>query len=102
MEQLTLTLPTNYVRKMQTLINIFGNDNLFVDKFFEYHINRLKREIARMQLALNKYEKKYDMSSEQFYKKIEAEELGDDKDFVMWSGIYELLLDSKKQLSLLI
>ncbi len=102
MEQLTLTIPTNYVGKMQTLIDIFGNNDLFIDKFFEYHINRLKREIARMQYALNKYETKYNMTSELFYKKIEAGELGDDKDFVMWSGIYELFLDSKKQLSQLV
>jgi len=102
MEQLTLTLPTNNVGKMQTLINIFGNNDLFVDNFFEYHLNRLKREIARMQYTLIKYETKYNMTSELFYKKIENGELGDDKDFVMWSGIYELLLDSKKQLSQLI
>ena len=99
MEQLTLNIPTNNKGKIQNLINIFGSNDLFVDNFLEYHINRLKREIARMQFALNKYETKYNLTSELFYKKIEAGELGDDKDFVMWSGIYELLSESKKQLS---
>ncbi|MBI4649176.1 MAG: hypothetical protein HY738_21930 [Bacteroidia bacterium] len=102
MEQLTLKLQPKYVGKMQTLINVFGDSDLFVDKFFDYHINRLKREIARMQFAINKYEIKYNMKSDIFYQKIETGELGDDKDFVMWSGIYELLLDSKKQLSQLL
>lgn len=102
MEQLTLTLQPNYLGKMKTLINVFGNNDLLVDKFFDYHINRLKREIIRMQYALNKYETKYNMQSDVFYQKIENGELGDDKDFVMWSGIYELLLDSKKQLSQLL
>lgn len=74
MEQLTLKLQPNY-------------------------ISRLEREIARMQFAISKYEIKYNMTSDVFYQKIENGELGDDKDFVMWSGIYELLSDSKRQLS---
>jgi len=102
MDQLTLKLKPKYIGKMQTLINVFGNNDLLVDKFFEYHINRLKREIGRMQLALSKYEVKYNMTSDVFYQKIENGELGDDKDFVMWSGIYELLVESKKQLAQLV
>jgi len=102
MEQLTLTLQPTYMGKMQTLINVFGNNNLLIDNFFDYHTNRLKREIGRMQFALQKYEIKYNMTSKEFYRKLENGEVGDDRDFVMWSGIYELLLDSKKQLSQLI
>jgi len=102
MEQLIINLQPQYVGKFQTLINAFGDENIFIDNFLEYHINRLKREIARMQFAISKYEIKYNMTSEIFYKKLESGELGDDKDFVMWSGIYELMKDSKKQLSQLI
>ncbi len=57
-------------------------------------------EIERMQFALQKYETKYNMTSKEFYRKLENGEVGDDRDFVMWSGIYELLLDSKKQLEI--
>jgi len=102
MQQFIINLQPQYVGKFQTLINAFGNENIFIDNFLEYHINRLKREIARMQYAIQKYEIKYNMTSENFYNKLEKGELGDDKDFVMWSGIYELMLDSKKQLSQLI
>lgn len=94
-----MTLQANHVEKMQTLLKVMGNNDLFVDNFFDFHLNRLKREILRMQNALTKYEIKYQMKSDEFYKRIENGELGDDKDFVMWSGIYELLLDSKKQLA---
>jgi len=102
MEQLIINLQPQYVGKFQILINAFGDENIFIDNFLEYHVNRLKREIARMQFAISKYEIKYNMTSEIFYKKLENGELGDDKDFVMWSGIYELMKDSKKQLSQLI
>ncbi len=83
---------------MQTLLNTFGNNNLFVDRFMDYHVARLKREIKRMQATLNKYEKKYDIKSDKFHQKLENGELGDDRDFVMWSGIYELMLDSQNKL----
>ena len=102
MGEFVLKLNKPYVGKMQKLLKVIGNNDLFVDKFWEYHINRLKREIVRMQLSLEKYEEKYQMRSDDFYQRMENGELGDDRDFVMWSGIYELLLDSKKQLSQLL
>jgi len=102
MEQLTINLQPQYIGKFQTIIKAFGSENLFIDNFLRYHVIRLKREISRMQFALNKYEVKYNMTSEIFYNKLENGDLGDDRDFVMWSGIYELLIDSKNQLSLLI
>jgi len=37
MERLKLTLKHSYVGKMQTLINVFGNNNLLIDNFFDYH-----------------------------------------------------------------
>ena len=49
-----------------------------------------------------KFEEKHNMKSTEFYKKFENGELGDSKDFVIWSGIYELQLDSKQKLSKLI
>jgi len=86
---------------MQSLIKILG-ENLFVDKFINYHINRLKREIARMQIKLEKYEEKYEMRSSQFYEQFDNGELGDAKDYMLWAGIYEFQMDSKKQLIQLI
>ncbi len=102
METITLALNHTKVNKMQTLLNVIGNNDLFVDSYFDYHTNRLKREIAQMKSALEKYEIKYQMQSAEFYTLMEKGELGDDKDFVIWSGIYEFLLDSKKQLTQLI
>ena len=102
MEEIVLKVHKPYVGKIQNLLKVIGSNDLFVDKFCEYHINRLKREIVRMELSLEKYEKKYGMETDDFYKRFENGELGDDRDFVMWSGIYELLLDSKKQLAQLL
>ena len=101
MEQVVLNLQKPYAGRMQTLMKVLGND-LMIDNFLDYHINRLKREIARMQYAMNKFETKYQLSSDEFYTRLENGEFGDDKDFVQWSGIYELQLDSKQKLAQLV
>lgn len=48
---------------------------------------------------LEKFELKYNMSSEQFYNKFEAGELGDDGDFFEWSSIYENALLFNKRIA---
>ncbi|OQX96389.1 MAG: hypothetical protein B6I24_11475 [Bacteroidetes bacterium 4572_128] len=79
----------------KVLIKILG-DNLFADKFLDYHINRLKQEIANMQYKLDKFEEKYQMKTDKFYEQFDNGELGDFKDYMLWSGIYEFQLDSKQ------
>ncbi len=99
MEQVVLTLQKPSAIKMNSFLKVMGSNDLFVDNFIDFHINRLKREINRMEIAVSKYEAKYQMNSIFFYQHIQNGDLGDDKDFVMWAGIYEMLLDSKKQLA---
>lgn len=72
---------------------------MLFDKFIEYHINRIKREISRMQFDLEKYEKKYNMKTDEFYLRFEKGELGDENDYMLWAGIYELQMDSKNKLA---
>lgn len=99
MRQVTLELNNYIADKFDKYIKLFGSNELMFDKFIDYHINRLKREISRMQASLDKYEKKYNMKTEQFYKQFDKGEIGDDKDYMLWAGIYEMQLDSKQKLA---
>jgi hypothetical protein len=38
------------------------------------------------------------MSSKDFYQKFKASEFGDDEDFIIWAGIYEMLGQNQKRL----
>lgn len=98
MAQIVLELQPQIADKFNTYIKLFGNKELMFDRFIDYHISRLKREIARMQSVLNKYEIKYNMKSEEFYKFFDRGKFGDKKDYMLWAGIYELQLDSKQKL----
>jgi hypothetical protein len=48
-------------------------------------------ELTRM---LDEYERKYNFSTIEFFRRFLAGELGDDDDLMMWAGIYYLYLTS--------
>jgi hypothetical protein len=48
------------------------------------------------------FEEKYSMSSEEFYQKFEQGVMGDNEDYIVWSGIYEMFYENEKKLSELI
>lgn len=99
MQTIKIELNPELAKRFETYIQLFGSEELLFDKFLEYHINRIKREISRMQHELDKYESKYNLKTDDFYKRFENGEFGDENDYLMWAGIYELQLDSKNKLS---
>jgi hypothetical protein len=90
MSQITIDVNQQVADKFNNLVKLFGNKDLLFENFIEYHINKLKREIAGMQEDIDKYEKQYKMESSVFFEQFEKGELGDGKDFMIWSGIYEM------------
>jgi len=102
MQTITVELQPKLANRFNTYVQLFGSKELLFDKFFDYHINRIKREISRMQIELDKYEKKHNLKTNDFYKKFETGEFGDESDYMIWAGIYELQLDSKNKLNKLL
>ncbi len=102
MQTVTFELQADIANRMEKYLQLFGNKEIMFDKFIDYHINRIKREIALMQIDLRSYEKKFNLPSDEFYVQFENGELGDDKDFILWSGIYEMQLSCKQKLEKLL
>jgi len=102
MQTITFELQPNIANRIENYLQFFGNKEIMFDKFIDYHINRIKREIALMQIDLKAYEKKFNMPSNKFYEQFENGELGDDKDFILWSGIYEMQMNCKQKLQKLL
>jgi len=98
MEIVSFELQPNIANKIQKYVQLFGSKEIMFDKFIDYHVNRIKREIALMQIDLDHYEKLYNMSSESFFKQFESGQLGDGKDFIIWSGIFEMQMNCKQKL----
>jgi hypothetical protein len=99
MAQITIELDNHIAKKLDNLIRYFGSKDLLFNNFIEYHKRNIQREISQMQVDLNVYEDKYQLSSDSFYDKFERGEVEDSKDFILWAGLYEMQLDSKKKLA---
>lgn len=102
MQTISFELQSNIARRVEKYMQLFGSKEIMFDKFIEYHINRIKREIALMQIDIEQYEKKHNMSSDEFFIQFENGQLGDSKDFTLWAGIYEMQMSAKKKLQELI
>ncbi len=99
MAQITIELDNSLAEKLDSLVRFFGSKDMMFSQFIEYHRKNAQREIARMQIDLDAYEAQYEMDSETFYQSFEEGDLDDSKDYMLWSGIYEMQLDSKKRLA---
>ncbi|MGB3852554.1 MAG: hypothetical protein WA958_21490 [Tunicatimonas sp.] len=95
----TIHLDTDVAKQWNKLVDVFGNQNILFGDFIEFYKKNAQREIARIEVDLTTYEDKYNMASEVFHEKFERGELADSQDFIVWSGIYEMQMESKKKLA---
>ena len=98
MIDLCLDLEKETEKKFNKILDQYANKEIFAQNIIEYEISELKKGIINMQIDLRKYENKYDLTSENFFKKFESDELGDDEDYIIWAGIYEMFNNNNKRL----
>ncbi len=61
-----------------------------LDKLLAAEAERALAERRDLEARLSAYEKQFNMSSQEFYRRFRAGELGDGMDFVEWSVFYEM------------
>ena len=64
--------------------------DLAIDKLLAAEAERALAERRDLEARLSAYEGQFNMSSEEFYRRFRAGELGDGIDFVEWSVFYEM------------
>lgn len=90
----------DYLTMLGLVIERYEDDN---EPDFELRgaalIKALNEEhrMNNLQLDLQEFEARYQMSSETFYEQFGQGILDDREDFIIWSGLYELLLGNKNQ-----
>jgi len=72
-----------------------------IDKLLEREMTRMLELKTRLIGQLEEFEKKYALSSSEFYTQYENGELGDDMDFVEWAATVEMLANADRRLALL-
>lgn len=98
MLNIQLAIQPQTEQRLRKILNDTQDIEAFAQGIINYQITELQKAILNIQLDLQSYEKNYQMSSDSFYEKFLQGDLNDDEDFMIWSGLYELLIENKNKL----
>ena len=85
-------------KRLKKILNAIKDPENFAQSIIDYQIAELQKSNLNLKLELADLEKQYQMTSEEFYQKFSQGILGDAEDFMIWSGLYEMLLQNKANL----
>ena len=69
-----------------------------LDKLITFQIAKYNNNINQIRYELERFETKYQMTSEEFFSKFEDGTMGDDADYFEWVGLYENVLLYKQRI----
>ncbi|NOX45626.1 MAG: hypothetical protein GXO89_01440 [Chlorobi bacterium] len=101
---ITVNLSSKTENIFHRLLGLYkGNHDDLFNGLLIYKTNELKRGIRNIEIDFAFYEKKYGISTTQFYEKFIAGEINDhNDDYFKWSGEYEVWKEFKEELSQLL
>lgn len=81
-------------RKIDILVSFGAHKelDLSLSKLIHFQIAKYRTHINQIRSELSRFEKKYHLTSEEFYQSFEAGKMGDAGDFFEWVGLYENVL----------
>jgi hypothetical protein len=86
-------------KRLRKILSQVQDTEMFARNIISYQISELQKGILNLRLDLKEFEQKYQMTSEDFQERFSQGLLGDDVDFMVWSGLYEMLCHNQMQLS---
>lgn len=98
MLSLKLHIKPQTEKKLKKILAYVQDEETFAQSIISYQIAELQRGIVNLRLDLKAFEEKYRMSSGDFYRKFSQGLSGDDEDFIIWAGIYEMLRENETKL----
>jgi len=98
MLNLQLQLRPQTEKRLKKILNLYKDQEVFAQNIIDFQISELKRGIVNIRLDMEEHEKRYQMSSKEFYKNFKNGELDDTEDFMAWAGIYELFEENTNKL----
>ncbi|AGF52931.1 sll0101 [Synechocystis sp. PCC 6803] len=101
MLDIKLSLQPDTEQKLKTILSSGIDNERFAQSVINYQIQELQRGILNLRIELDEFEKKYQMSSELFYEQFFRGILNDEADFMVWSGLVELMHRDQSQLQVL-
>lgn len=75
--------------------------DLALEKLFAYELGESRQQLAQLERDLSRFEQQFDLSSDTFYARFQAGEMGDAMDFVEWASLYQMAERLERRISLL-
>ena len=75
--------------------------DLALEKLFAYELRESQKQLARLEGDLSRFEQRYELSSDAFYTRFQAGEMGDAMDFVEWASLHQMAERLKQRIALL-
>jgi hypothetical protein len=85
-------------QRLKKILNSIQDTESFARSIISYQISELQKSILNLRLDLDELEQKYQMTSQEFQEKFSQGILEDEADFMVWSGLYEMLCQNQLQL----
>ena len=86
-------------------IYIKGYEDSFLDnalqKIISHQLARDQADLRVLQQDLAELEKRYGISSEEFYGRFQAGQMSDEADFMEWNALYKMATKLRNRLSIL-
>ena len=94
MEETNQELLVKSKQKIDALLSLGAGRELdtSLTKLIHFQIAKYRLNINQIHFELSRFEDKYQVSSEDFYKQFESGKKGDAADFFEWAGLYESVL----------
>ena len=99
MDILNIDLKQDTEVKLKKILNMYHDKDTFFLNVINYQITRIQKEQISIQADLIDFEKKYGLSTKDFYNQYKSGKKGDDEDVLIWAGIYEMFIENKQKLA---
>ena len=98
MPNLKLEVQPQTAKRLRKVLKLYPDQESFARSVIAHQINELKQSILNLRLDLQEYEKKYQLSTEDFYQRFTEGNTDDREDYIIWAGAYEMLRDNEERL----
>ncbi len=98
MLNLNLNIKPRTEERLKKILDYADDQETFAQNIIAWQIAELKKGILNIRLDIREFEDRYSMSTEDFYRRFERGEADDTEDFIIWSGLYEMLCENERRL----
>ncbi len=85
-------------QRLRAILVSAPDEEAFAQNIISYQIDELKKAVINIRLDLKEFERKYNLSSEEFYQRYTQGQNDDSEDAMLWAGLCEMLHDNESRL----